>query len=38
MKDDFLWQLFLDTGDPMCWVLYRRKRLWDKKREDAPHV
>ena len=23
MKKDLLWQIFLDTGDPMCWVLYR---------------
>ena len=24
LKDDFLWQLFMDTGDPVCWVIYRR--------------
>ena len=23
LKQDLLWQLFLDTGDPMCWVIYR---------------
>lgn len=23
-KQDLLWQLFEDTGDPMCWLMYRR--------------
>jgi len=24
MQDDFLWQIFKDTGDPLCWLLLRR--------------
>jgi hypothetical protein len=24
VEEDFLWQLFLDTGDPVCWMLYHR--------------
>ena len=23
MQSDFLWQLFKDTGDPLCWLLFR---------------
>ncbi len=24
LKSELLWQIFMDTGDPMCWMLYRR--------------
>lgn len=23
MKDDMMWQLFTDTGDPLCWLFCR---------------
>lgn len=23
---DLFWQLFQETGDPLCWMLYRRGR------------
>ena len=24
-KKDILWQLFMETGEPMCWLLSRRE-------------
>ncbi len=24
MKSDILWQLFEETGDPLCWLMLRR--------------
>ncbi len=24
-KTELLWQLFEETGDPLCWMLYRRE-------------
>ena len=23
MNDEIFWQVFTDTGDPLCWLLYR---------------
>lgn len=23
MQDDILWQVFKDTGDPLCWLIHR---------------
>jgi hypothetical protein len=23
MNDKTLWQIFTDTGDPVCWLMYR---------------
>lgn len=23
MSDDLLWQVFTDTGDPLCWLMHR---------------
>ena len=25
-KEDILWQLFMETGDPVCWLLSRKDR------------
>lgn len=25
MDKDLFWELFLDTGDPLCWLLSRRE-------------
>ena len=25
-RKNLLWQLFLDTGDPLCWMLCRKDR------------
>lgn len=33
INSDLLWQLFLDTGDPLCWMLIRRGR--EDPREDG---
>lgn len=29
MKDS-LWNLFCDTGDPMCWLCYRAANKWEQ--------
>lgn len=23
MNDEFFWQVFADTGDPLCWLMHR---------------
>ena len=36
---DLLWQLFLETGDPLCWLEYRRQRAGtgrEGKGDEAP--
>jgi hypothetical protein len=25
VKEDIFWQLFLETGDPVCWLLHHRR-------------
>ncbi len=38
MPEDMFWQVFTDTGDPMCWLLHRAAQKSDKKdgAEDKP--
>lgn len=26
---DSLWNLFCDTGDPLCWLCYRAAGVWE---------
>ena len=33
---NLLWQLFVDTGDPLCWVLYRRRSVPGEGRTRRP--
>ena len=35
-RKNLLWQLFLDTGDPLCWMLYRRGRVPGEGRTRRP--
>ena len=34
MDRDIFWEVFRDTGDPICWLLSRRERSGQK--EDKP--
>lgn len=39
MSDDLLWQVFTDTGDPMCWLMHRaevKSKDKGKAAEDKP--
>ena len=33
MDRDIFWEVFRDTGDPICWLLTRRERLSPKDNE-----
>ncbi len=33
IETDLFWQLFFETGDPLCWMLYRRG--WADPRQDG---
>lgn len=33
MQDNIMWQVFKDTGDPLCWLMYRAER--DKDNDTA---
>ncbi len=39
MTNDTVWQIFAETGDPMCWLMYRASEKRNKKKapaEDSP--
>lgn len=36
MQDDIMWQVFTDTGDPLCWLMYRAQQ--DKENEKRRGV
>ena len=39
MREDMFWQAFEDTGDPMCWLVYKaaeRSENKDGAGENAP--
>ena len=43
MSENNLWQLFTDTGDPLCWLYCRAAARYDKKdneksTEDKPQA
>ena len=31
MNDEFFWQVFADTGDPLCWRMHRAAEKYNKK-------
>ena len=44
METNLFWELFRDTGDPICWLLARRaaetaeKKQSTEQREEKPSV
>jgi len=36
MKDSTLWGMFCETGDPLCWLLYRSALKEKEKRPEVP--
>ena len=32
--DDALWQAFLDTGDPLCWLVHKAAERKNNKEGD----
>lgn len=39
MRDEILWQVFADTGDPMSWLMYRaseKGRINETSAEATP--
>jgi len=36
METNFFWELFRDTGDPICWLLSRRETDRPNKDERRP--
>lgn len=36
MPEDIMWQLFKDTGDPLCWLIHRAAvKEKDKAKADG---
>ncbi len=31
MHDKFFWQIFTDTGDPLCWLMHRAAEKYNNK-------
>ena len=31
MNDEFFWQVFADTGDPLCWLMHRAAEKYNNK-------
>jgi hypothetical protein len=36
MKDNGLWRMFCDTGDPVCYLIYKSTAKEKKSRPDFP--
>lgn len=34
MHEEFLWQVFTDTGDPLCWLMHRAAEKYNKDRAE----
>ena len=35
MNTDGIWKVFRESGDPLCWLLYRAAERTGKKTENA---
>ena len=36
MQSDWFWQMFRETGEPVCWLIYRRLRQESPPKPDTP--